>query len=92
MPVMDGLTATRAIRRLETDGTLKYHVPIIGVSANARQEQREGMLQAGEVEFESRCFQAHITSVTSRHVYKHLKTLLHARTREDHATIAGTGK
>jgi signal transduction histidine kinase/ActR/RegA family two-component response regulator len=45
MPVMDGNTATRAVRDLEkAKGT---HVPILGVTANVRAEQQAEMLDAG---------------------------------------------
>ena len=45
MPVMDGLTATKAIRRLgRKDGEI---VPIIAISANAYQEDIEKALAAG---------------------------------------------
>lgn len=39
MPIMDGLTCTRAIREMERNGELIGHVPIIAVTANARAEQ-----------------------------------------------------
>ncbi|KAG9643713.1 putative histidine kinase HHK19p, partial [Aureobasidium melanogenum] len=47
MPLMDGLQATREIRKLEKEGKLTGHVPIIAVSANARQEQRDLAMDAG---------------------------------------------
>lgn len=50
MPVMDGNTATMTIRRNERShwgDNEKHRVPIIGISANAREEQRQGMIQAG---------------------------------------------
>lgn len=47
MPVMDGLRCTREIRKLEKDQKLRGHVPIIGVTANARQEQIDNLLDAG---------------------------------------------
>ncbi|KAK0919725.1 hypothetical protein LTR91_021980 [Friedmanniomyces endolithicus] len=47
MPVMDGLTCTRKIRELEAEGKLTGHVPIIGVTANARAEQIQTALEAG---------------------------------------------
>ncbi|TKA79553.1 hypothetical protein B0A55_02743 [Friedmanniomyces simplex] len=47
MPVMDGLTCTRKIRELEAEGKLTGHVPIIGVTANARAEQIQTALLAG---------------------------------------------
>lgn len=47
MPVMDGLTCTRRIRELEREGKIRCHVPIIAVTANARQEQIKTALDAG---------------------------------------------
>jgi CheY-like chemotaxis protein len=47
MPKMDGLTATREIRTWEQQGKISNHIPIIAVSANARQEQRELAIKAG---------------------------------------------
>lgn len=46
---MDGLTCTRKIRELEAEGKLTGHVPIIAVTANARQEQIQTALDAGMV-------------------------------------------
>ena len=51
MPVMDGLTCTRAIREMEKRGEVVGHVPIIAVTANARSEQIETALGAGLVSF-----------------------------------------
>lgn len=48
MPIMDGLTATRAIRDMEREGKIA-HVPIIAVTANTRFEQIEVALEAGMV-------------------------------------------
>ncbi|KAL5049343.1 hypothetical protein BDW71DRAFT_217485 [Aspergillus fruticulosus] len=45
MPVMDGNTATREIRALEKQKG--SHIPIIGVTANVRQDQQADMLNAG---------------------------------------------
>lgn len=47
MPVMGGLEAARAIRRLEREGEISAHIPIIAVSANARPEQMNEMLMSG---------------------------------------------
>jgi CheY-like chemotaxis protein len=47
MPVMDGLTCTRRIRELEREGKIRVHVPIIAVTANARQEQIQTAIDAG---------------------------------------------
>ena len=49
MPVMDGLTCTRRIRELEGQGELVRHVPIIAVTANARNEQIQTAMTAGMV-------------------------------------------
>jgi CheY-like chemotaxis protein len=45
MPVMDGLEATRMLRRQEL-GTLR-HMPIIAITANAFEEDRRKCLEAG---------------------------------------------
>jgi len=47
MPLMDGLTATTEIRTWEHEGKISGHIPIIAVSANARQEQRDLAIKAG---------------------------------------------
>ena len=49
MPTMDGLTTTKVIRKLQDDGKIKGHVPIIAVSANARAEQIASATAAGMV-------------------------------------------
>ena len=46
MPVLDGNGATREIRRLEADGDI-VHVPILGVTANVREPQKDEMRNAG---------------------------------------------
>ncbi|KAL0488846.1 hypothetical protein AKO1_015096 [Acrasis kona] len=50
MPVMNGIEATRRIRQLEQEGglnTKRKHIPIIGVSANARDEFLQKALGCG---------------------------------------------
>lgn len=47
MPVMDGLTCTKMIRQLEREGKIRGHVPIIAVTANARNEQIQTALDVG---------------------------------------------
>ncbi|KAK3393847.1 hypothetical protein B0H63DRAFT_29906 [Podospora didyma] len=47
MPVMDGMTCTKEIRRLENEGVITHHVPIIAVTAYARPEQIESAKAAG---------------------------------------------
>jgi CheY-like chemotaxis protein len=39
MPVMDGLTCVKEIRKLQEEGKITGHVPVIAVTANARSEQ-----------------------------------------------------
>jgi PAS domain S-box-containing protein len=39
MPVMDGLTAVREIRKMEQEGKLRRRVPVIAVTANVRDQQ-----------------------------------------------------
>jgi PAS domain S-box-containing protein len=50
MPEMDGMTATREIRRLEAEGELKsrgYRLPIVALTANAIDGDRERCLAEG---------------------------------------------
>ncbi len=47
MPEMDGYTATRYIRKWEKDGVLKQHTPVIAMTANALQGDRERCLSMG---------------------------------------------
>lgn len=49
MPVMDGMSCTREIRRLEQEGLITCHIPIIAVTAYARPEQVENAKAAGVV-------------------------------------------
>ena len=49
MPVMDGLTCTRMIRELQKCKSLVKHVPVIAVTANAREEQIAMTREAGVV-------------------------------------------
>jgi CheY-like chemotaxis protein len=49
MPVMDGMSCTKEIRRLEKLGVLTHHIPIIAVTAYARPEQIESAKAAGVV-------------------------------------------
>jgi PAS domain S-box-containing protein len=49
MPVMDGYTATRAIRSLEQGG--KRHLPIVAVTANAMRDDYDRCVQSGMDDF-----------------------------------------
>ena len=49
MPVMDGLTCVREIRRFEREGLLTQTIPVIAVTANARMEQMKMAREAGMV-------------------------------------------
>lgn len=47
MPVMDGLQAARRVRELEDTHEILRHVPIIGITANARVNQIASCIEAG---------------------------------------------
>jgi CheY-like chemotaxis protein len=47
MPVMDGLGAVRRIRAAEAKGDINAHIPVIAITANARQEQVAVAMEAG---------------------------------------------
>ncbi|KAK6003648.1 hypothetical protein QM012_009419 [Aureobasidium pullulans] len=47
MPIMDGLTCARRIRELEEAKEIVRHVPVIGITANARAEQIASCIDAG---------------------------------------------
>jgi CheY-like chemotaxis protein len=49
MPIMDGLTSTRRIRELQRTRSIVKHVPVIAVTANAREEQIVTTREAGVV-------------------------------------------
>ncbi|GAB7338863.1 hypothetical protein MBLNU457_5549t1 [Dothideomycetes sp. NU457] len=64
MPVMDGVTCIRRIREMERDGTIARHVPVIAVTANARNEQIGILLGSGMDEVVTKPF--HIPTVIER--------------------------
>jgi CheY-like chemotaxis protein len=47
MPIMDGLTCARRIRELENAQEIIKHVPICGITANARTSQIDACIEAG---------------------------------------------
>lgn len=47
MPIMDGLEATRAIRKIENEQNKKAHIPIIALTANAMKGDRERFIESG---------------------------------------------
>jgi CheY-like chemotaxis protein len=47
MPIMDGLTCARKIRELEKMREITKHVPICGITANARTSQIDSCIEAG---------------------------------------------
>jgi len=55
MPVMDGITATKKMREIET--TTKNRVPIIAITANALSGDRDHCLAAGADDYLSKPFQ-----------------------------------
>lgn len=56
MPVMDGITCVKEIRRLQSLGELVSHVPVIAVTANARGEQISVAMEAGMDELVTKPF------------------------------------
>ncbi|KAM0790952.1 hypothetical protein ACM66B_004257 [Microbotryomycetes sp. NB124-2] len=47
MPVMDGLTAIKELRKREQDGAISLRYPVIAVTGNARSQQKQECLAAG---------------------------------------------
>ncbi len=81
MPEVDGFDATRHIRKMEADGTLDGHLPIIALTANAVRGDRERCLVAGMDEY------------LSKPVQKEQVASMFARflgSAEDQATAAAT--
>ncbi|KAJ4258048.1 hypothetical protein NW762_008188 [Fusarium torreyae] len=56
MPNMDGLTCVREIRRMQKEGLITQHVPVIAVTANVRDEQIRVALQSGMDDLVSKPF------------------------------------
>lgn len=58
MPVMDGLTATREIRKFQDQKKITRHVDIIATTANVRDEQIAVALDSGVDEVVRKPFMA----------------------------------
>lgn len=58
MPLMDGLTATKKIREIES--TSSSHIPIIAITANALAGDRDNCLAAGADDYVAKPFQADV--------------------------------
>jgi CheY-like chemotaxis protein/signal transduction histidine kinase len=58
MPVMDGITATKKIREIES--TNDSHIPIISITANALAGDRDNCLAAGSDDYIAKPFQADV--------------------------------
>ena len=58
MPVMDGITATKKIREIES--TNDSHIPIISITANALAGDRDNCLAAGADDYIAKPFQADV--------------------------------
>jgi len=90
MPIMDGNSATLAIRELMESDAVGWS-PIVGVSANAREEQRGEMLGAGMDEVISKPFKVNeLVSLVKRVVGKG-SSLRKATSREGHEVESEVG-
>ena len=75
MPEMDGLTATREIRRREALQEISRHLPIVALTANALQGDRERCLEAGMDDYLTKPLEAHM-------LYETLKKTIGTRSEE----------
>ncbi len=70
MPIMGGIEATKAIRKMETESSLPY-LPIIALTANALKGDREKYLTAGMDDYLSKPFKPEdIQKILSKWTYK----------------------
>jgi two-component system sensor histidine kinase/response regulator len=78
MPVMDGFAATAAIRRAEQEAGRPRTLPIVAITANALQGDREACLAAGMDDYLSKPFtQAELAGVIGRWIALPLSSNVH---------------
>jgi two-component system sensor histidine kinase/response regulator len=78
MPVMDGFAATAEIRRYERDNGRARKVPVIAITANALQGDRESCLAAGMDDYLSKPFtQQQLGAVIGRWIALPLASTVH---------------
>ena len=78
MPVMDGFAATSEIRREEQDAGRPRTLPIVAITANALQGDREACLAAGMDDYLSKPFtQAQLAGVIGRWIALPLSASVH---------------
>ncbi|KAK9481370.1 hypothetical protein V1514DRAFT_8541 [Lipomyces japonicus] len=66
MPIMDGVKAVEKIRELENLGQIRFRLPIIALSANARQVHFDRMFAAGSDRYVTKPFNfAHLIQVVN---------------------------
>ena len=81
MPVMDGQTCARKLRQYQLDGQIVRHVPVIAVTANAREEQIKNTLDAGIDDVCSKPFR--VTELLPKMRSLIQKTAVEGQTRKD---------
>jgi CheY-like chemotaxis protein len=70
MPIMDGIQATKEIRKLEKEGE---HIPIIAMTANAMQDDRIATKEAGMDEHVSKPFEIKELNIVLSKIVKMLR-------------------
>ncbi|MCA9212401.1 MAG: response regulator [Planctomycetales bacterium] len=88
MPVMDGMEATKAIRKLEQ--ATSSHVPIIALTAHAMKGDRERFLESGMDNYISKPIQIAELRTTIAHAVRSNKTEPECTTETNASTIETT--